>query len=42
VGKDPAVPDIGKYEIDQMNPKGRYPLSKFRNSTCVSIGERND
>ena len=42
IGVDPAVPDLGKYEVDSMNPKGRYPQSKFRNSSCLTIGERTD
>lgn len=42
MGSDPAVPDLGKYEVDSMNPKGRYPLSKFRNSSCLTMGERTD
>jgi len=27
MGVDPAVPDLGKYEVDSMNPNGRYPQS---------------
>ena len=42
MGNDPAVPGLGKYEVDSMNPNGRYPLSKFRNASCVTMGLRTD
>ena len=41
-GKDPCIPDLGKYEVDQMNPNGRYPLSKYKNSSCIAMGIRTD
>jgi len=42
MGVDPAVPGLGKYEVDSMNPIGRYPQSKFRNSSCLTMGVRTD
>ena len=39
---DPAIPGLGKYEVDSMNPRGKYPQSKFRNASCVTMGVRTD